>query len=166
MVTRVMLDLETLSTRPNAAFVQIGAVATGGSSFKADVDFNSAIKLGLHVDGETLTWWLQQSQEARDSITRQPREPISAAISKFFAWYKMTGAKEIWSNGASFDIVIMESAARAAVQEAPWKFWEHRCIRTLGATFPDVQRVKPTVAHDALEDAKAQMAWLEAILGE
>ena len=66
-----MIDLETLSTRPNATILTIGGVKFDPYSFaepsqgmyhRVDVDSQTAI--GRDVMQETVEWWGQQAQEA------------------------------------------------------------------------------------------------------
>ena len=75
--TEVMLDLETMGNGPDAAIVAIGAVAfdietatISPRGFYVRVDLESAIGSGGVMDPSTVIWWLQQSDEAREEITR------------------------------------------------------------------------------------------------
>jgi len=72
--TDVMLDLETMGKKSNAAIVSIGAVEfdieTGktGREFYKVVDLQSCLDLGLKVEASTIYWWLMQSEAARKRI--------------------------------------------------------------------------------------------------
>lgn len=65
-----MIDLETLSSSPRAAIIQIGATIfdeeTIFTKHKATIDIEDAMKYG-EVSASTLKWWLRQSEAARDS---------------------------------------------------------------------------------------------------
>jgi len=87
-----MIDLETMSTRPNAAIVAIGAVAFNfatleiGPKFYTVIDLRSAQDVGLHVDGDTVLWWLQQNDAARSQLTLSHRQDLSRALTAFRMW--------------------------------------------------------------------------------
>lgn len=59
----VMLDLETMDTKPTAAITEIGAVRFDNekilSRFRIKVDLQSCIDLGLTVSGSTIMWCLK-----------------------------------------------------------------------------------------------------------
>ena len=63
----------------------------------------------------------------------------------------------MWGNGATFDNVILRSSYKAIGQEAPWKFYDDRCYRTLKslANIPMVQ-IDEATPHFALDDARVQ----------
>ena len=67
-----MIDLETMGTKSDSIITQIGLVLFDRdkivSEFKVNVDINDSLRLGLSVEGDTLYWWLKQSDEARKSI--------------------------------------------------------------------------------------------------
>lgn len=158
-----MLDLETLGTKPDAAIVQIGLV--GFNPATGETSPASRLKLRSHpkssVDYDTVAWWMNQSEEARQSVfpidmVMEPEVALSRLDKAFEEW----GAESfrIWSKPSSFDVVLLESLYRACDKEAPWKHWNTRCLRTLidAAELPYDQQEVPEVAHDAGEDALAQ----------
>lgn len=176
----VMIDLETMSTRSDASIVAIGAVkfdpsAVPGmfdSEYYATIDLQSCIDAGMRVDGNTIKWWLKQSDEARSALYREPSEhqksteklqlDVMKALSDFWAWY---GEESVptWGNGSSFDLTILGNAYLRWWTNTPWKFYHEKCFRTLRDEFPNVMRRKPDLAHHALEDAKAQAYTVQLI---
>lgn len=81
----VMLDLETMGNGPDAAIVAIGAVAfsleraeISPSVFYRLVTLESAVRQGGSIEPSTVIWWLQQSDEAREEITRDDLERNAA----------------------------------------------------------------------------------------
>lgn len=170
MGIEVMLDIETMSTRYNAAIISIGAVkfdprgdvgVLGDPSdpeyqhFYMTVELQSCIDAELHIEGRTIMWWMDQTNEARAALRAEPHLPIDHALSRFFAWFGPTSLPT-WGNGAGFDNVIVRTAFETLGGEPPFRFFDDRCYRTLKALVRDVPYVKPLVAHNALEDAKAQ----------
>ena len=68
-----MIDLETLSTKPNAAILTIGGVKfnpynniepSQGLYHRIDVDSQSA--MGRDIDPDTVEWWGQQAEDVRE----------------------------------------------------------------------------------------------------
>lgn len=168
---RIMVDLETLSTRHNAAIVAIGAVVVGepDKRFYCTVTPHSAELAGLHISGSTVAWWMEQSDLARQRTFRPDVAALALGralddFSQFLLKARDGQDLEIWGNGATFDNVILRSAYTALGTEAPWAFYHDRCYRTMKALYPQVPAVRPEVAHCALDDALAQAEHLHRIL--
>lgn len=163
----VMIDLETFSTRSNAAIVSIGAVKFQDDqildTFYCTVDAMSCKQAGLHIDKETVAWWSKQSKEARDALLVDP-QPLEQALNKFTAWFG-TQSLPTWGNGAGFDNVIMENAYRAIGQKRPWLPWDDRCYRTMKNLVNIPIEKRDGVYHNALDDALTQTRHLIKILG-
>ena len=163
----VMLDLETMSLQPNASVIAIGACTfdmkslTIGERFYCNVDHVSCQEVGLHLDADTVMWWLSQSEDARKSVTTGQRIALPAALQGFANWLEASTlpVKErcIWGNGANFDPVVLEQAYAACGYEVPWAFWGVRCFRTLKNLWPHIEPAKRTgTHHNALADAVYQ----------
>ena len=181
MYTDISLDLETLGTAPGSVILSIGAVAFNIDDpthrwlpaslprFDVAIDTASAVAEGLTIDPDTVMWWLRQSDEARHAMAQKQGQaaPLHAALRAFreFVGVDTVGSDtvRIWGNGSDFDNVLLAEAYRKHGIAAPWKFWNNRCLRTLRAMNPDVPRVKPRLAHDALSDAEAQAATILVI---
>ena len=177
-MNHVMLDLETMGQGNNAAIVAIGAVffepTTGeiGASFYQTIDLESAAKYG-EIDPSTVLWWLKQSDEARDEITRLDTYSLPDALAEFTQWIEQIEnfkARIVWGNGSSFDNVIIENAFKAVRYKKPWAFWNDRDVRTvveLGRTLKgfDPKKDMPFegTAHNALDDAIHQAKYVSAI---
>jgi exodeoxyribonuclease VIII len=164
-----MLDLETMGTGNNAAIIQIGCVVFEPlqpgltSQFKQTVSLQSSIGLGMDVTGGTLAWWRMMAAK-QPSALLDHCVPIQEAMLMFDRWYhQQEGWAEmpLWSNGAVFDIPIMETAYRLLGLDVPWHYRRPRDQRTLLDLAEQVGWVKPEVpeaTHDALEDCAAQAA--------
>ena len=163
----VMIDLETLGTRPGSVILSIGAVLFDttkpvdeciGEDFYCAVNKESSLSYGMTVSDDTLDWWERQSPEARKVLTHAETggemvECALKALSKFIP----EGAK-IWSNGANFDQPLLDVAYGLCDVTLPWKYWNSRCYRTIVALHPNEKALRPPTvcAHNALEDAKWQ----------
>lgn len=167
--TDVMLDLETLGNKSNAAILSIGAVEfnmeTGdiGSEIYMVVDLQSCLDLGLIINGSTFYWWMQQSDVARKAICAENKLLLSEAVLLFSNWMKDRIAKvQIWGNGARFDIGLMEDAYIACgYQEMPWYFRSERDVRTLVGFAPDIKANLPFegMEHNPVDDCKHQIKY-------
>lgn len=158
----IMVDLETMSTRPDAAIVSIGAVAFNSErimdSFYVRVDLQSCIDAGLRVDGETVYWWLKQSREAREALEYH-RLDIREALEKFSSWRRDYLLQGLWGNGASFDNAILSTAHRKLdLPQTP--YFIDRCFRTVKSLFPKVDVPDEGTIHDALSDAAWQARYM------
>lgn len=157
----VMIDLETMSTRPDAMIRSIGAVAFGpdglGAQFLAVIDPAGAMG---HINAETVAWWLAQSDTARHplgSLYSGKRESLPVALGSFRDFLRgLNGPLRVWGHGSSFDLPIIESAFRACGHPIPWGHRAARDTRTI-LELADIKITTPEDAkHDALGDARAQ----------
>ncbi len=168
----VMIDLETLGTRSNAAIVQIGMVAFSyepgldTEGMKVNVDPGN-IRHPFSADWDTIKWWLTQDLDARVSITRTALSPNIAAkaVIQFFTKYCNSNA-DVWACGSAFDLPILENLILSQGMQSPWKFWRVHDMRTIALAVPDLKRITPTVAHDARADAEAQAEFVARAMKE
>ena len=164
-MTNIMVDLETMSTAPNAAITSIGAVAFTeeglGEEFYYTIDLKSCTDLGLHLDPDTIIWWLNQSQEARQIYSEEyysHAADLKTALRSFSYWLSDNFKCQVsmWGNGASFDNVILSTAYKTIGIQQPWNVWSDRCYRTFKNLHPDIKMDRTGVYHNALDDAKSQ----------
>jgi len=158
----IMLDLETLGTRPGCKILSIGAVAfdkTGlGDQFYTSVDPAEQVDVGLHDDPDTHAWWAKQSAAARKVFT-EPKIEVVQALTDFRLFCARHAAPKflrLWGNGADFDNPILGAVYHAFKVQQPWGPYSNRCYRTL-KSFSTTKIVRGTnVHHNALGDAVAQ----------
>lgn len=177
----VMLDLETLGTRPGSVIISIGAVffdpRSGelGKEFHEVIDADSSLYYGFTSDPETIEWWEKQSDEAKATYNLALRrdddlgESIATSLTNFTSWLGEENQLKnvrVWGNGAAFDNALLSAAYHRLGLNVPWRFTNDRCFRTLKSLF-GANGVEPTnrgVKHNALEDAKHQARWACEIL--
>lgn len=158
----IMLDLETLSTKPDATVLTFGACKFNpyrqedidkGIYFRINVD--QQITLGRDVDDSTVEWWGKQAEDVREEALgdgdRITLEQFTKELNRF-----IVGAKNIWAQGPVFDIVILENLYRQLGLPCPWQFWQIRDSRTLLSTHGDPREKNKVGLHNALEDAVSQ----------
>lgn len=168
----VMIDLETLSTHNNAAIIEIGAVEfnkyTGEIGNKLDIIINTSdwCKNGRHVDGETIKWWLGQSETARNRFIKKQEDAVylnlrpSLVCLENFINECGEGAGRgnsvvVWGNGATMDIAILESAYNYFDLPIPWKYWSVNDVRTIVDLNPCIKtkcKFTSGVKHSAVSD--------------
>ena len=170
----VVVDCETFDTGPKPVILSIGAVAvdtyTGKvvGEFYRLVDPTNAVQHGLTIGADTVLWWMQQSEGARQALTHPSigRASLPQALGGLSGFFQLSQAETIWSNGALADLQWLGNAYRACHLIPSWTYRQERCLRTLWDVVP-VPKVIAALEHDALSDAKAHaqqmlaaMSWL------
>lgn len=164
----VMTDLETLGTSPQTPVISLGAVffdmdgKTLGPTFYMAMDVNEQIARGRKPTGDTIKWWLSQTDAAK-RVFHEKARPVTEVLTLFAQWYKQNYSKGafIWGNGSTFDISILEDMYRDYGIELPWGYNKAMDLRTFkrfkanGAQIPNAG-----VAHNALDDAIAQAQYV------
>ena len=156
-----MIDLETLSTNPDAVILTVGGVKFDPHSsmnpyndlyFRVDVD--SQTNLGRHVMQDTLDWWGKQpseiTEEALGDKDRISLDDMIKQINKF-----SVGVDVFWCQGPLFDYAILQNIYSQLGHPVPWQYWQIRDSRTLFSLVPR-EREKREGLHNALEDCKFQ----------
>jgi hypothetical protein len=171
MTTHLMIDTETLGTRPgaivlSAAFVRFSDMAH--TTLNLDVGQQEA--LGLVRDDATLAWWADQEAKtpgAWEAATRGP-VPLREALGFFRQWLEWAapdGDALIWCHGAGFDAPLLGELYRRAGLATPWNFWSVRDTRTLyDLACINVKDYAVPPPHVALNDAIGQTRAANAAL--
>jgi hypothetical protein len=166
----VMLDLETLSTRPNAVILSLGAVKFDPYSTRIDVDeginvridVDEQTELGRHVQQETIDWWATQPKEVQEEAFGESQRISLAELIKRLNKF-LVGADNIWCQGPVFDIAILEDLYRQLGIPTPWQFWQIRDSRTLFGVHGDPRDRNREGAHNALVDCCYQAIGVQEI---
>ncbi len=173
-MTDVMIDIETLGTGNDSLILSIGAVEFNlkagvlGAEFSQRLDVKSSQAFGAKLDATTVMWWMQQSAEARGAIGNGKGMMLAEgldALSRYLylmAPFSDMTLLNVWGNGSTFDISILEDAYRMTGLKEPWGFRNVRDMRTMVDVCRryGVSYGKKSVAHTALDDAKAQATHL------
>lgn len=158
VLRHAMIDLETMSTHPDAAIVSMGVVPF-------DPRYGKIAKKKLYmefdwenqnrkIDEKTLQWWENQSPEARAALNGlDTLESGLEALCDF-----LPPDVKVWGNGSLFDIGMLENAMRQYNVDFPWKFWNVLDCRTVLAMYEAKRGGLNKTAnrqglHNALEDA-------------
>jgi len=157
----LMMDLETLSTEPNAVILTIGALwfdpfsdAEPGPGFHVRVEIDSQER---HVDEDTVSWWGQQDPEVQaEAFSSDNRHLLSDALKDFAKFAQ--DADGYWSHGTVFDVCILENAFVEQGMRGwiPWKYHQVRDCRTVLKISDTVMDRHSGGAHNALIDCYNQ----------
>jgi hypothetical protein len=157
-----MIDLETLSTNPNAVILTIGGVKfdpythtepSQGLYFKVDVDSQTA--MGRDVMQETMDWWTTQSKEIQEeAMSVENRIPLTEMTKRINKW--SVGVDVFWCQGPLFDYAILQDIYKQLGNPVPWNFWQIRDSRTLFSLVPRDPNEIRKEAHNALADCYFQ----------
>lgn len=208
-MTRIMIDLETASTETNAAILAVGAVsfdigvdslAAGikpGSCFYATIPlewyYENTPPWEYDISRDTLDWWNNQSDLAREALTESPVEYGPRSLCEALtAWIVRQGLDrmgegEVWANSPTFDLAILRhmygnECHMGLVQYTeggviynrtvpPWHFRQERDYRTYRSVFPkeagnawdDVSLSGQFVGHRADHDAIRQARVIQIV---
>lgn len=161
-----MCDLETMSTADNAAIVSIGLVKFTEDKILDTLGVNIRLKssqeYGLHIDADTVVWWLGQSNAAKVSLLESGME-LAAALWRVSDIMTKSVNPRLWGNGANFDNTILKRSYKATNLPVPWKFTHDRCFRTMKSMFSVEAPEREGVHHNALDDAIYQVRHLQKI---
>jgi len=178
-VHEVMVDIETLGTRPYTIILVIGAVkfsrtdSLSSSSKKSKepdtfyrrIDIQSCKDVGMNsIDRDTIEWWKKQPEHIRYEAVKNPdRVPLQQALREFAEWIQP--CELIWSNGRDFDCSILEEAFHRCHLPIPWKFWNTRDVRTILDLGNVRKRDLPdNDQHHALHDCHRQIVGVKLAL--
>lgn len=176
MYEAVMLDLETMSTRDNAAIVSIGAVKFNltevqtleqilpDQKFFLNVSLNSCEEYGMDFEAGTVLWWLSRSKEVM--LQLKDGFHIGDALEMFLTFLEDSVAEDflLFGNGATFDNVILRNAYQSCKILYPITRKQDACYRTIKRLNSDIPIVRYGVEHNALDDAISQMLHLQRML--
>lgn len=167
MANDIMIDIESLDTSPYCVILTIGAVRFDpkGMGIVEKLELRPTIEdqteqYNRIINDDTIRWWSEQSpaalEEAMSDHGRQSLKDCMEQLYKF-CWNR----RAVWSHGAPFDVVVMETAMRQTLTDKPnpipWPFYTVRDTRTLfeiaGVKLKDGGH---KTSHKAVEDAERQ----------
>lgn len=166
----LMIDLETLGKTADATILSIGAVA-----FEMDGTIGPELELfptvedqiGIRkIEWSTIQWWLKQEADARLTIADAKRDGCSLETClqnlTTFCNTNMEDNFKVWSNGASFDIAMMNHAYNQFKMPTPWSYRNQMDTRTMAyMSRISTKKYEGTgIKHSAVDDCKWQISWL------
>lgn len=175
-MNHIMVDLETLGTKPTSVFLSLAAIQfdidTGqtGKLFDEHIELETALRYGLTMNASTIEWWMKQDADTRRQMFNN-KLPLSTVLIKFSNFiHEMSVDLNVpepllfWGNSASFDLGILGNAFDVVDIERPWKYSDERCYRTVTKLFPDVGKdIENKHNHVPLADCFYQIARLHKV---
>lgn len=171
----IVVDLETLGTKPNSGILAIGATTLDLKyTFYRTIKKSSLDFYGFGYSLDTMKWWNEQPSHVREEAfngTTQIRE----ALKEFQSWlYVVCKDKDplIVGNGAAFDNVILKHAYDRLDLSVPWTYKNDFCYRTLRKVLgdrikePDFLGDKHNALADAIHEARVLNLMLEKLYGK
>lgn len=166
----LMIDLETLGTKPECPVISIGAVFfsvenkavlnTPENMFYRCLEIQNQLNSGRVLDADTIKWWMGQADAAKHVFKETAKDPKEVLIS-FVQFVKKHEKAQVWGNGSTFDISILESLFRTYNIECPWSYNSIMDLRTFKRFVAGNKKVqKLGVDHNALDDAISQAKYV------
>lgn len=174
MTIGIMIDIETLDTRPKGVVTQIGMVivdlqdpTTPIRVIEETLPIQPQLELNRTIGADTMLFWMRQPDETRKhlqdcggndleellAITRNINRKLDSEIRSANNDY------EVWARGPQFDVVMLESLFQDCGQSVLWTYDSVRDLRTFmkqaGVKSEDVDSAG-LVPHDAVDDCKFQ----------
>ena len=130
----ITFDFETCSTAPDAAPMQLAAVAWSRSAkdnpfleetFCVGVDLRTCVVAGFSFDQDTIDFWSRQNNTAKSCVLADEPLPVNDAFRKFFDWVDDVKKKYetetvcLWCQGQDFDFPILKTIARKFFMTMP-----------------------------------------------
>ena len=189
-----MLDIETLSTKPNAVVLSIGAVEfnpeTGDIIRRFYQELDLQDQSDRHIDISTVQWWADRCKENVGNLDllanpKQRRlstltvlgmldEFINEPQSSFFLWNKPRYMElkrdefkvAVWACDPDFDIAILNNLYESENIRCPWRYNEPKSVRTIRllAEMKGIELPKAEASHNALEDCIRQAKEVSAFI--
>lgn len=161
-MTFAVIDLETLSTRPDAVVTAIGIGLDDGGVYYYPLHWGDQVD--RHVDQATVAWWMRQPDDAR-RLTHIPPDD-SAGWSTVDALRDagaiLSSVGHVYGDPPSFDLGILRSLYAHFDLPIPWSHRIERCCRTLrnGRAREHFPEILHHAGHDALAAALNVKGWL------
>lgn len=165
-MNNIVIDIETLGRRNDAAVTQIGIAVS-------DKEFNLIEKRLIQITpeawhtcnrtftGDTIMWWQKQENTPvsneytdYDNSYKTVLFTLSSILHKY-----QSDDTVIWTKGA-MDLFCLKDLYEYFDMELPWKFWQPKDIRTAKEFIKDWKTIKVN-NHNALEDALNELEELK-----
>ena len=161
----LMIDIETLSTKPGPIIIQLGwayadATKIAASGF-VNVKPGSCHVLGGDMNLSTIEWWITKGGAKAYKTTMKNRQAISVALDELDSVFKTYHPTTVWGNAPTFDLSALRFYYTKLKRTPPWAYLDERCYRTERAEHGHrVQAPAKKGAHNGEADARWQLEHL------
>lgn len=180
MTIEMMIDIETLGTKPNAVVLSVAATAFTQADgivdeFETTLDVDEQIEqLDRSIDYSTLVFWMDQPKKAKEKAFSETRDALGGGLSEFIGFFNNhrhdRDPLPTWALPPSFDATITGHLIHTFGLNVPWHYRELRDLRTLLDATGDPSGIKMAaygdpkmigfVPHDPLWDCRLQVETL------
>ena len=164
----IVLDIETLSLRPNALVLSVSAIGFNPMEITTNFSNNSTLDILLNLDDQpnrdinddTVSWWSRQNPIIQKKVFgEEGRISVVEAIDQItkFCWLK----DRIWIQGPTFDVPVLNNLFEEYGKGLPWAYHTIRDSRTLLDLIPIESE---SATHDSLADCIRQAIMIQKAL--
>lgn len=153
----LMIDIETLGTRPGSVITEIAAAAfipdTGEivQIFQTEISTLDALAQGLTTDADTSAW-----HHRRGTNLNWTAPTLWSALCRLSLFIGQYPKARVWAWGMDFERPMLEAAYHLIHAPLPWDYYRSADARTAWAlAYPGIKH--PHRMHDALSDVRAQI---------
>lgn len=157
--THIMVDIETLGRRNDAAIREVGLVA-----FLESGEIIGTLQISVFPEawncnnrtfsGETIQWIVSTG-----AIDPEPNchsyEMLIEEMDRFFKDYNGANTR-VWAKG-NMDFEVLKDLYETLCKPLPWKFWQPRDLRTINDIFTSRSFKQSQMPHRAVDDAVIQV---------
>lgn len=181
MSNYVMIDIETLDTRDSAIVLSVATCAFNDTNLQtynelkdssniyyAEFNINEQEQCGRTIGLNTLEWWLKQPNfKLKSKDSKSFALPTTYFLNNLTQFIEINGVDGIWSNGPSFDMIILKSLYQSFNIEfrMDYRKWlDFRTIKKINelVNIPKINFIGNK--HDAIDDAVNQALFVNNTL--
>ncbi|QIG72751.1 exodeoxyribonuclease protein [Rhizobium phage RHph_Y65] len=177
-MNHIMLDFETLDTKPSAVVMSVGIVAFDPLAndtietlrndphrkLYLNLQFDDQIKNGRTISEDTIRWWFEDKlAEARSKLKSTDLVSTPLALTLIDNFILKHDIRYSWGNGSDFDNAIYDDLHRTFNRLNRIKYKNKRCARTIFGMTNKKYNPKDfnILEHDAIEDCYFQILRLQ-----
>jgi hypothetical protein len=179
MFDNLMIDMETTDTIATSGILSIGVVPFNLRNHTMDADHGFYEVASLEsqlpqrtISASTMKWWRDQGDTpASRAVWQAPQKrSLSDVLGMLASYCTLYPNADVWSNGASFDIPMLEQACSSYGVKVPWKYSAATCLRTwrklpgaFDVPYPEFEGIPHHALHDAIHQVKHLFALHSAL---
>ena len=175
-ILNIMVDLETASTKENAAILSWAMMPfhTDGDKFEDADGFHRIVSLtscflaGMSFEDRTQQWWMKQDPKSKDVLLHTEGKNIQDVTLESFAYLENLSQEYdlyLWSRGIDFDITKIEWCFNKFVKRPlPYKYSHKMDVRTV-LKFMGVDQSQfefNGVKHNSMDDCRHDIKMIQA----
>lgn len=173
----MMIDIETLDTKASSVVIQIAAVSfLYNDKGQVEIIGELDIKLPAHVQMaigrtislDTVKFWLNTPKQQKllgELLAPSEEQGYIPGLNEFEEFCRAHKPCEYWSQGPTFDMIILEDMSYDQGISVPWKFYQVRDLRTVqkfvGDDAKSIKMKAENSNHNALDDCHSQIKLLQ-----